>query len=186
MGAPSSPSQPSSAFFLRASLSPSRLRVAPLSPPLLPQPHSAHRRAAAPTPVRAAATDDAAAPVPGLATAKSGNSFKPLQDIEAIQQILPHRFPFLLVDRVVELEPQAYAVGYKNVTANDNFFTGHFPDRKIMPGECFLLRLCGEKRVFARPPITPPPTTSQKHAHTHTKQQASSRSRPWPSWAASS
>lgn len=44
------------------------------------------------------------------------------------------RFPFLLLDRVVELEAEKYAVGYKNVTANDNFFTGHFPDRKIMPG----------------------------------------------------
>ena len=47
----------------------------------------------------------------------------------------------MLVDRVVELEPQVYAVGYKNVTANDNFFTGHFPDRKIMPGK----RESGEK-----------------------------------------
>ena len=46
----------------------------------------------------------------------------------------PFSFPFLLVDRVVDLVPQQYAVGYKNVTANDNFFTGHFPDRKIMPG----------------------------------------------------
>ena len=45
------------------------------------------------------------------------------------------RFPFLLVDRVVEYESQKHAVGYKNVTANDNFFTGHFPDRKIMPGK---------------------------------------------------
>ncbi|KAK9917747.1 hypothetical protein WJX75_007752 [Coccomyxa subellipsoidea] len=65
---------------------------------------------------------------------KSGNSFTALKDIEAIQEILPHRFPFLLLDRVVEYVPQKYAVGYKNVTANDNFFTGHFPDRKIMPG----------------------------------------------------
>ncbi|EIE22913.1 beta-hydroxyacyl-dehydratase FabZ [Coccomyxa subellipsoidea C-169] len=65
---------------------------------------------------------------------KSGNSFSALKDIEAIQEILPHRFPFLLLDRVVEYVPQKYAVGYKNVTANDNFFTGHFPERKIMPG----------------------------------------------------
>ncbi|KAL0046678.1 hypothetical protein WJX82_007011 [Trebouxia sp. C0006] len=48
--------------------------------------------------------------------------------------ILPHRFPFLLVDRVIELEPEKYAVGYKNVTINDNFFPGHFPQRAIMPG----------------------------------------------------
>ncbi len=44
------------------------------------------------------------------------------------------RYPFLLVDRVVEVEYGKYAVGYKNVTINDNFFTGHFPERPIMPG----------------------------------------------------
>lgn len=46
-----------------------------------------------------------------------------------------HRYPFLLVDRVVEWEHEKYAVGYKNVTYNDNFFPGHFPERPIMPGE---------------------------------------------------
>lgn len=45
------------------------------------------------------------------------------------------RFPFLLVDRVIELEPEKHAVGYKNVTINDNFFPGHFPQRAIMPGK---------------------------------------------------
>ncbi|MEW5301816.1 MAG: hypothetical protein WDW38_008447 [Sanguina aurantia] len=49
-------------------------------------------------------------------------------------KILPHRYPFLFVDRVVEWEHEKYAVGYKNVTFNDNFFTGHFPERPIMPG----------------------------------------------------
>ena len=106
-----------------------------VSLPLNPHHSPAPRRSAAFVAPRAAAASDDAAPIPGLATAKSGNSFAALQDIEAIQKVLPHRFPFLLVDRVVELEPQVYAVGYKNVTANDNFFTGHFPDRKIMPGK---------------------------------------------------
>ena len=61
------------------------------------------------------------------------------------------RFPFLLVDRVIELELQKYAIGYKNVTANDNFFTGHFPDRKIMPGKTLaplnssLCRSCSQR-----------------------------------------
>jgi 3-hydroxyacyl-[acyl-carrier-protein] dehydratase len=51
-----------------------------------------------------------------------------------IMRILPHRYPFLLVDRVIELEPGVRAVGIKAVTANEPQFTGHFPDRPIMPG----------------------------------------------------
>lgn len=45
------------------------------------------------------------------------------------------RYPFLLVDRVIEIEYGKYAVGYKNITSNDEFFNGHFPERAIMPGE---------------------------------------------------
>jgi 3-hydroxyacyl-[acyl-carrier-protein] dehydratase len=51
-----------------------------------------------------------------------------------IMRILPHRYPFLLVDRIVELEPGKRVVGIKQVTANEPHFTGHFPDRPIMPG----------------------------------------------------
>jgi len=51
-----------------------------------------------------------------------------------IMRIIPHRYPFLLVDRIVELEPGKRAVGIKAVTANEPQFTGHFPDRPIMPG----------------------------------------------------
>jgi 3-hydroxyacyl-[acyl-carrier-protein] dehydratase len=51
-----------------------------------------------------------------------------------IMRIIPHRYPFLLVDRIVELEPGKRAVGLKAVTANEPQFTGHFPDRPIMPG----------------------------------------------------
>ena len=53
----------------------------------------------------------------------------PILDIEAIKEILPHRYPFLLVDRITELEPGKRAVGIKNVTANEPFFQGHFPER---------------------------------------------------------
>jgi 3-hydroxyacyl-[acyl-carrier-protein] dehydratase len=55
-------------------------------------------------------------------------------DIEAIKEILPHRYPFLMVDRVTELEPGIRAVGMKNVTVNEPYFQGHFPKRAIMPG----------------------------------------------------
>lgn len=55
-------------------------------------------------------------------------------DINAIHRILPHRYPFLLVDRILELEEDKHAVGIKNVTINDQFFLGHFPQRPLMPG----------------------------------------------------
>ena len=58
----------------------------------------------------------------------------PELDIEAIKQILPHRYPFLLVDRILALEPGKRAVGLKNITVNEPFFQGHFPQRSIMPG----------------------------------------------------
>lgn len=51
-----------------------------------------------------------------------------------IQEIIPHRWPFLMIDRIVELEAGVRAVGIKNVTANDYFFQGHFPGNPIMPG----------------------------------------------------
>ncbi|MFW6160640.1 MAG: 3-hydroxyacyl-ACP dehydratase FabZ [Acidobacteriota bacterium] len=57
-----------------------------------------------------------------------------LIDIEQIQKILPHRYPFLLVDRVLELKKGKAIVALKNVTSNEPFFQGHFPRLKIMPG----------------------------------------------------
>ncbi len=55
-------------------------------------------------------------------------------DIKAIMEVLPHRYPFLLVDGVTELEPGKRAVGFKNVTINELYFQGHFPGEPIMPG----------------------------------------------------
>jgi len=59
-------------------------------------------------------------------------------DIEKIMEILPHRYPFLLIDRIEELEHGKRAVACKNVTINDWFFKGHFPGRPIMPGMLVL------------------------------------------------
>ncbi|HAH96281.1 MAG TPA: 3-hydroxyacyl-[acyl-carrier-protein] dehydratase FabZ [Firmicutes bacterium] len=61
-------------------------------------------------------------------------SFAVELDINAIKKILPHRQPFLLVDRITELEPGKRAVGIKNVTINEDFFRGHFPEEPVMPG----------------------------------------------------
>ena len=55
-------------------------------------------------------------------------------DSVAIQKILPHRYPFLLVDKILEIEPRKRIVGIKNVSINEYFFQGHFPGRPVMPG----------------------------------------------------
>jgi beta-hydroxyacyl-ACP dehydratase FabZ len=55
-------------------------------------------------------------------------------DVVEIQSILPHRYPFLLVDRILEIEPGRRIVALKNVTANEEFFQGHFPGKPVMPG----------------------------------------------------
>jgi 3-hydroxyacyl-[acyl-carrier-protein] dehydratase len=59
-------------------------------------------------------------------------------DVNAIQALLPHRFPFLLVDRVVEFEAHKRVLGIKNVTINEPFFQGHFPGHPVMPGVLVL------------------------------------------------
>ncbi len=55
-------------------------------------------------------------------------------DIRWVMSVLPHRYPFLLVDRVIEMEPGRRVVAVKNVTINEEFFLGHFPGRPVMPG----------------------------------------------------
>ncbi len=58
----------------------------------------------------------------------------PILDSVGIKKILPHRYPFLLVDKIIELEPRVSIVGIKQVTINEPFFAGHFPEAPVMPG----------------------------------------------------
>jgi len=70
-------------------------------------------------------------------------------DINEIIHLLPHRYPFLLVDRLIEFEPAKKAVGIKNVTCNEPFFTGHFPDKPIMPGVLIIEAMAQTGGVLA-------------------------------------
>jgi 3-hydroxyacyl-[acyl-carrier-protein] dehydratase len=69
---------------------------------------------------------------------------------EDIIKILPHRYPFLLVDRIIELEMNKRVVGIKNVTANEPFFQGHFPDNPIMPGVLIIEAMAQVGGILAR------------------------------------
>lgn len=72
-----------------------------------------------------------------------------MMDVTEISKLLPHRFPFLLVDRVVEFEPSEKLVAYKNVTANEEFFNGHFPGHPVMPGVLILEALAQACAILA-------------------------------------
>jgi len=69
-------------------------------------------------------------------------------DIQQIMSMLPHRYPFLLVDRVLELEAGVRIKAYKNVTFNENFFQGHFPGQPIMPGVLIMEALAQAGGLF--------------------------------------
>jgi 3-hydroxyacyl-[acyl-carrier-protein] dehydratase len=71
-------------------------------------------------------------------------------DIEQIKKLLPHRYPFLLVDRVVKLVKGDRITAIKNVTANEPFFQGHFPQRAVMPGVLIMEALAQTAALLAR------------------------------------
>jgi 3-hydroxyacyl-[acyl-carrier-protein] dehydratase len=85
----------------------------------------------------------------------SGDVPKTILDIEAIQRLLPHRPPFLLVDRVVALEPGRRLVAWKGVTMNEPFFAGHFPGHPVMPGVLILEALAQAAALLAMMSLGP-------------------------------
>jgi beta-hydroxyacyl-ACP dehydratase FabZ len=70
-------------------------------------------------------------------------------DVKEIFKNIPHRYPFLLVDRIIEIHGDEKIVGIKNVTINENFFQGHFPDKPVMPGVLICEALAQVGAIFA-------------------------------------
>ena len=74
-------------------------------------------------------------------------------NVQQIEKLLPHRYPFLLVDRIIELEPGKRVVGVKCVSANEPFVPGHFPEMKVMPGVLILEALAQCSALMTLPAI---------------------------------
>jgi 3-hydroxyacyl-[acyl-carrier-protein] dehydratase len=70
-------------------------------------------------------------------------------NIHKVLSLLPHRYPFLLIDKVVEFEPDAHLIGLKNVTFNEHFFAGHFPIRPVMPGVLIIEAMAQATGILA-------------------------------------
>jgi beta-hydroxyacyl-ACP dehydratase FabZ len=82
-----------------------------------------------------------------------------LLDIEKILKILPHRYPFLLIDKVLELEKGKSIIAIKNVTYNEHFFQGHFPQKKVMPGVLIIEALAQAGGILVYQSIPDPQKT---------------------------
>lgn len=85
------------------------------------------------------------------------NNVKCNMDINGILENLPHRYPFLLLDRIIDCKPGESIVALKNVSYNEPFFTGHFPKYKVMPGVLILEAMAQASGVLAFQTIGHPP-----------------------------
>ena len=70
------------------------------------------------------------------------------KDVMEIMQMIPHRYPFLMIDKVVDILPDVSAVGIKNVSINENFFQGHFPRQPVLPGVLIIEAMAQTAAVF--------------------------------------
>jgi 3-hydroxyacyl-[acyl-carrier-protein] dehydratase len=75
---------------------------------------------------------------------------KVTMDVLEIQKWLPHRYPFLLIDKILDIVPDSFIIAQKNVTINEQFFTGHFPQKPVMPGVLICEAMAQAAAVFAR------------------------------------
>ncbi len=80
-------------------------------------------------------------------TLETGSTVEAI-DVHRIMEMIPHRYPFLMIDRVVDIVPGMKATGVKNVTINEPFFAGHFPERPVMPGVLIIEAMAQTAAVF--------------------------------------
>ena len=81
------------------------------------------------------------------ASAVEGAEYPDL-DIQQVMEVLPHRYPMLLIDKIIEVKPGVSAVGIKNVTINEPFFPGHFPEKPVMPGVLLIEAMAQTAAAF--------------------------------------
>ena len=80
-------------------------------------------------------------------TLETGSTVEAI-DVNRIMEMIPHRYPFLMIDRVVDIVPDVKATGVKNVTINEPYFAGHFPERPVMPGVLIIEAMAQTAAVF--------------------------------------
>ena len=83
--------------------------------------------------------------------------------IHDILRLLPHRYPFLLIDRVIDIRGEDHGIGIKNVTVNEPYFTGHFPDNPVMPGVLMIEGMAQTACVLVQR-VLPPPAPDKRRA----------------------